>query len=502
MEPAVVSITGLVTAVPDDSLPEFLGHLTWNRERLAGYNHRQIWWMTPSFVDAFIHTVPDLASWFMVRLTLSEEFIPPIQGPQTIEPIRSEGSKYRIDEAMRRATSLVERFLRAKEVGSSTSNLIGLATSAADAIVEVGAPNLTKELADRFLRDAVPTILENHRNDFTTLRSFNSFVALLLSQGRTREGEQLVQDEIAIVKGHAIPEHPDVARDLRNLARLLKGLNRFEEAEPLIRHALMIDERVRGLNHPDVANDLSNLAFLLCGTKRLGEAETLFRRALAIDEQFYGTDHPDVAIDLLNLAFLLENTNRLSEAMPLLHRALAIDERVYGSEHPVVARDLNNLALVQVESNNLRKAEPLFRRSLEINERAYGPDHPNNASVLKNLADLFLASNRSSESESLYRRALDIWEKNLGIDHLNMASAIQNLAELLRSQHRLSEAEPLFRRMLEILLKFTTRGFQHPFLRNAIANYVGTLEAMGQSPEQIRARLDEIGRPFGMSLDD
>ena len=78
-EPAVVSITGFVTAVPDDAWREFLGHLTWNRERLAGFNHRQIWWMTPEFVDAFIHTVPDLASWFMVRLTIEEEFIPAIE---------------------------------------------------------------------------------------------------------------------------------------------------------------------------------------------------------------------------------------------------------------------------------------------------------------------------------------------------------------------------------------------------------------------------------------
>ncbi len=102
LEPAVVSITGFATAVPEEAWPEFLGHLTWHRETLAGLNHRQIWWMTPDFVDAFIHTVPDLASWFMVRLTITEEFVPPSQEPYTFETVAPEGPKSRIDDTMRR----------------------------------------------------------------------------------------------------------------------------------------------------------------------------------------------------------------------------------------------------------------------------------------------------------------------------------------------------------------------------------------------------------------
>lgn len=44
--------------------------------------------------------------------------------------------------------------------------------------------------------------------------------------------------------------------------------------------------------HPDVARDLNNLALLLRATKRLGEAEPLYRRALAILEKSLGPDHP------------------------------------------------------------------------------------------------------------------------------------------------------------------------------------------------------------------
>jgi hypothetical protein len=44
------------------------------------------------------------------------------------------------------------------------------------------------------------------------------------------------------------------------------------------------------------------------------------------------------------------------------------------------------------------------------------------------------------------------------------------------------------------------RSHEHPNLGTAIENSEGILEGLGWSPEQIRARLDEIGRPFRMSL--
>jgi hypothetical protein len=42
--------------------------------------------------------------------------------------------------------------------------------------------------------------------------------------------------------------------------------------EPLMRRALAIDEKSSGLEHPDVARDLGNLAQLLQTTNRLDEA--------------------------------------------------------------------------------------------------------------------------------------------------------------------------------------------------------------------------------------
>jgi hypothetical protein len=49
----------------------------------------------------------------------------------------------------------------------------------------------------------------------------------------------------------------------------------------LKRRALAIAEASYGPDHPDVARDLNNLATLLSATNRLAEAEPLMRRALA-----------------------------------------------------------------------------------------------------------------------------------------------------------------------------------------------------------------------------
>jgi tetratricopeptide (TPR) repeat protein len=457
--PAVVSITGFASAVAEDARDEFLGLLTWNRENLAEFNHRQIWWMTRDFVDAFIRTVPDLNSWFMVRLALTEEFRPPAVKVSRFERPGFEEPKYKFEEAMRRATSLVERFCRAKELGTSPSDLMKLAASAADAIADVRAPNLTKELEDQLLPEAIDLVSRPVPNELSKVPSLTS------------------------------------------LARLLHEQARFSEAEPLMRRALAIDERSHGPDHPDVARDLNNLAQLLQATNRLGEAEPLMRRALAIDEQSSGPDHPAVAIRLNNLALLLQATNRLDKAEPLFRRALAIAERSSGPDHPDVAIRLNNLASLLQDTNRLGEAEPLFRRALAIDEQSSGPDHPDVAIRLNNLASLLQDTNRPGDAEPLMRRALAIDEQSYGPDHPRVAIELNNLAQLLKATNRLGEAEPLSRRMLEIFLEFTrATGHEHPHLRAAIRNYTILLKAMGETSEQIRARLDEIGRPFGMDL--
>ena len=75
-----------------------------------------------------------------------------------------------------------------------------------------------------------------------------------------------------------------------------------------MRRALAIDESSFGADHPNVAKDLNNLAQLLQDTNRLGEAEPLMRRAIIAILNFTrktGHEHPQLNLVLENYAGLL-----------------------------------------------------------------------------------------------------------------------------------------------------------------------------------------------------
>src|SRR5262249_20091775 len=72
----------------------------------------------------------------------------------------------------------------------------------------------------------------------------------------------------------------------------------------------------------------------------------------------------------------------------------------------------------------------------------------------------------------------------------------------LFEQKRFQEAEPMTRRQVNILLHFThSSGREPPDLSKCIANYGLLLQRLGYIAAQIRARLDELGRPFALGLD-
>ena len=77
IESGVVSITGFAHAFPEDTpLLESLRVLNFNRENLADFPLRQIWWMPRDFTQMFRQSIPDLNSWFIIKLRLDEISVP------------------------------------------------------------------------------------------------------------------------------------------------------------------------------------------------------------------------------------------------------------------------------------------------------------------------------------------------------------------------------------------------------------------------------------------
>ena len=412
LPPGVVSVMGFATALPneDTERAKALYALNFSRENLAQFPLRQIWWMPGHIADAFIRAIPDLNSWFLIKLRLTEIVRPP-------EPDKASGwmpgaIPVSLDDARKRAAMLAERFTGALNQGVQTENIFEeIAIPAIQALLDAGAEKEAWVLAQRF--------------DETLAAASRPRIAYPESRGL------ILTKTLQRAEAELGPDHPVVAKRLNNLAKLLYESARYAEAEPLLRRALAIDEASFGPDHPSVATDLNNLAQLLQDTNRLAEAEPLLRRALAIDEASFGPDHPNVARDLNNLASLLKATNRLADAESLMRRALAIDETSLGFDHPSFAIHLNNLAQLLKATNRLAEAEPLLRRALAIDEASLGPDHPKVARDLNNLASLLQATNRLADAEPFYRRALAIDEASLGPDHPNVGRDLNNLASLL-----------------------------------------------------------------------
>ena len=70
--------------------------------------------------------------------------------------------------------------------------------------------------------------------------------------------------------GATAPTTPSSPHASTTWRMLLQATDRLAEAEPLMRRALAIDERSYGPDHPDVASDLNNLAKLLQGHRPTG----------------------------------------------------------------------------------------------------------------------------------------------------------------------------------------------------------------------------------------
>jgi tetratricopeptide (TPR) repeat protein len=386
----IVSITGFSTAFNNQmSLPEALRIVNFNRERFLVPDVKQIWWMTPAFMQTSIHVMPDLNRWFSLRLQLTEavstDRSTDIESTLEFSP----ASYANIADTHRRVENLLQRFHQAQAAHLPDDELLeNYLLPALASLAKVGAQQQLRDL---------------------TLQ----FEGLL---GRLK-----------------VNDFPDVAIRLSRLANLYYDQGRYSDAEPLYLRALAIREQQLGANHPATANSLNNLANLYESIGRYSDTEPLLIRALAIREQQLGANHPAVANSLNNLANLYQSIGRYSDTEPLYLRALEIREQQFGANHPGTNTSLNNLAGLYELVGRYSNAEALYVRALAISKQQLGANHPSTAISLNNLAELYRSIHRYSNAEPLYIRAISILEQQLGVDHPHTKTVKKNL-ELLRSR--------------------------------------------------------------------
>ena len=181
-----------------------------------------------------------------------------------------------------------------------------------------------------------------------------------------------------------------VAASLSNLALLNWAQGKAADARSQCERALAIRENALGGNHPDVASNLVNLARILRDSAQPSSARMARRhcdRALKIYEASVGPDHPDVATCLSTNVRLLLAEKKYKAAEPLSIRALSIYENAFQPDHPAIAGALVNVADVWEGLGDGDKAIAYLQRALDIHKRVLG-SHPTTASTIGRLADV------------------------------------------------------------------------------------------------------------------
>jgi tetratricopeptide (TPR) repeat protein len=386
LESGVVSITGWATAFSRQVPPEeAMRVVNFNRDRLVANGLNQIWWLTPAFLQTSLHAMPDLNSWFMVKLQLTE-YQPADEFSEKLDAIVTSSNYANFDDARQRTHNLLQRLEAAKNAGAEDADLLETyLLPALESLAEVGAYQELQDLSLQFEGMLGQLKITNSAQLATALERIAKLYA---DQGRYAEAEPLSVRTLAIREEQLGANHPATAASLNNLASLYESMGRYAEAEPLFVRSLAIYEEQLGANHPNTATSLNDLALLYRFTGRYAEAEPLYVRSLAIYEEQLGVNHPNTATSLNNLASLYESMGRYAEAEPLLVRSLAIKEEQLGTNHPDTATSLNNLAYLYKSMGRYAEAEPLYVRSLQILETTLGQDHPNTQAVRENMAIL------------------------------------------------------------------------------------------------------------------
>ncbi|XP_013136138.1 PREDICTED: kinesin light chain [Papilio polytes] len=184
-----------------------------------------------------------------------------------------------------------------------------------------------------------------------------------------------------------------------------KCAGKYREAEPLCKRALCIREAVLGRDHPDVAKQLNNLALLCQNQNKYEEVEQYYQRALEIYESKLGPDDPNVAKTKNNLASCYLKQGKYKEAETLYKQVLTrAHEREFGTI------DGDNKPIWQVaeereENKHLQKENAPYGEYGGWHKAAK-VDSPTVTTTLKNLGALYRRQGKYEAAETLEDCAL------------------------------------------------------------------------------------------------
>ncbi len=428
---SVVSITGIEWAFPEGgNRLETLVALSFQRETLAALPVRQIWWVPSSMTERFVLGVPDLDSWFRLKLHLTEA--PPVRAVE-----RTEGKTVSFAEARTVARRFWERLESARAQNVPEERIwTELAQPAVDALRSAGLEFEANrilasipEARERLERNLDDVQSRRGRDDLEVMDLSEQLADLLGDQGDLA-GARRLQERVVDVRTRVLgEEHPDTLNSMNNLAEILRDHGDHAAARRLQEQVLAVAKRVLGEEHPDTLISMNNLALTLGEQGDHAGARRLQEQVLAIEKRVLGEEDPDTLRSMNNLAGTLRAQGDYAGARHIEERVLEVSTRVLGGEHPDTLTSMGNLALTLWEQGDHAGARRLEERVMEVSTRVLGEEHPNTLLSMNNLAATLWDQGEDTRALALLRKCLAGQRKVLGEDHPHTFANVERLRD-------------------------------------------------------------------------
>ena len=226
-----------------------------------------------------------------------------------------------------------------------------------------------------------------------------------------------------------LSEAPDLQLGLLgSLGQVYRQLGLTEESFEIQTKALAIARKLSPGDHPELARQLSNLAAAAFSHGDPRMTENAYREALAMRQRL-GQSDLKLARTRSGLAGVLTEQGRYDEAGELYRQVLKARERNPGPESMNLALALRSMATVLYARGDFERAEDLTLDALDIWLRA-GKD-----TLIANARDflgrIHLAQGLRGDAAFQFHYALDLREKILRDDHLHVARSRKNLASAI-----------------------------------------------------------------------
>lgn len=300
----LVSITGFATAFPDDCpLADSLRVLNFHREALANFPLCQIWWMPHRFAEIFLHTVPDLDSWFMVRLTLAEAITDDLIDITSLK--KSDHADHDVDMARKQSAAYIARVETALKTDHTSDTLIYLAFVATSLLGNAQLEQEEKELASELLDRISPFLRER---GVLKKRSI-----MLLPNTKNNASLEL--------------DYAGLSENYRMLGQLCECCDRLEEAEAFYNASTDIAEKTIA-QHKFIPVGIAFHCFVqfYLRRSRFSEAVILCKRWIDIQTIISEANSYEVVFVFDELQSVYVHTGQFDKAEQICYKMLTISK--------------------------------------------------------------------------------------------------------------------------------------------------------------------------------